>query len=182
VSTTPRNSSDRSGSRLRSAKAESRIAATADSFVDAEVAIRAATPADVTAIIELLRNAGLAHENVKAHIGRFLVATRAGTMVGAVGAEIVGSDALLRSLVVAANRRGCGLGGRLVDELENVAASWGVQRWWLLTTTAQTFFAARGFHVSSRAAAPAGIQSTEQFSGGCCASAVCMMRERKVGP
>jgi amino-acid N-acetyltransferase len=98
-----------------------------------------------------------------------------------VGAEVApggGEDALLRSLVVVPARRGAGLGGRLVDELERRAAGWGVRRWWLLTTTAEAFFAARGFRVVERSAAPEAMRATGQFSGGCGGSAVCMTRER----
>jgi amino-acid N-acetyltransferase len=139
-----------------------------------------ATAGDVPAIAALLRTAELPHEDFSPHVGHFLVARDAGgAVVGAIGAEVCGADALLRSLVVAADRRGAGLGGRLVDELERAAAAWGVRCWWLLTTTAETFFAARGFRAVARSEAPAAIQATGQFNGGCCRSAVCMTRERK---
>jgi amino-acid N-acetyltransferase len=167
---------------LPSPKTEARRASTGASCADSQIEIRAATIADLAAITALLRDADLPHDDVTPHLGHFLVATSAGVVVGAIGAEIAEPDALLRSLIVAAHRRGSGLGGRLVAALEDAAASWGVERWWLLTTTAQTFFAARGFRISSRTVAPAGIRSTAQFSGGCCSSAVCLTRERKVAP
>jgi amino-acid N-acetyltransferase len=66
-----------------------------------------------------------------------------------------------------------------VDELERAAGAWGVQRWWLLTTTAEKFFAARGFRAVARREAPEAIQRTGQFNGGGCCSAVCMTRERR---
>lgn len=141
--------------------------------------IEAATPADVAAIAALLRAAELPSEDFAEHIGYFFVARRGGTIIGAVGAEVCGEAALLRSLVVAANERGKGLGERLVDTLERAAGTWGVKRWWLLTTTAVTFFAQRGFRVAVREDAPAGIQRTKQFSGGCCRSALCLSRERR---
>ncbi|MSU22687.1 MAG: GNAT family N-acetyltransferase [Opitutus sp.] len=145
---------------------------------DQALTIEAATPADVPAIATLLREAGLPHEDFSPHVANFLVARDApGAVVGAVGAERGGDEALLRSLVVVPDRRGAGLGGRLVDELERRAASWGVRRWWLLTTTAEKFFAARGFRVAARSAAPEVMRATGQFSGGCSRSAVCMMRE-----
>jgi amino-acid N-acetyltransferase len=138
-------------------------------------------PADEPAIAALLRAAELPHDDFAPHVANFLVARNcAGKVIGAVGAEVGGADALLRSLAVAPAQRGAGLGGRLVDELERTAGAWGVRRWWLLTTTAEKFFAARGFRRAARHEAPEAIRRTGQFSGGCCGSAVCMTRERRI--
>lgn len=147
-----------------------------------DIVVEAATPADGAAIAALLRAAELPHEDVAPHLANFVVARAArGTVVGAVGAERRGEAALLGSLVVAPERRGAGLGGRLVDELDKRAGVWGVKTWWLLTTSAERFFAARGFRVTERSEAPEEIRRTGQFSGGCCGSAVCMTRDRVVG-
>lgn len=145
------------------------------------IVIEAAGAADEPGIAALLREAGLPHGDFAAHVAYFLVARdESGAVVGAVGAEVAaggGEEALLRSLVVAPRLRGAGLGGRLVAELERRAAAWGVRRWWLLTTTAEVFFTARGFGRVERCAAPAAIRTTGQFSGGCSSAAVCMTRE-----
>ncbi len=144
------------------------------------VSIGPARAADAGAIAALLRAAELPAEDFAAHLAHFLVARDArGVVIGAVGAEVYGSDALLRSLVVAPAQRGAGLGDALVRGLEAAAGDWGVTRWWLLTTTVEKFFAARGFVVAARAEAPAAIRATGQFSGGCCAAAVCLTRERR---
>jgi amino-acid N-acetyltransferase len=147
-----------------------------------DYSIAPATPADVPAIAALLRAAELPHDDFAPHVANFLVARSGGAVIGAVGAEICGTEVLLRSLVVAPDQRGAGLGGRLVDELERAAGAWGVRRWWLLTTTAEKFFATRGFRVAARDEAPEAIQSTAQFSGGCRRSAVCLTRERRAAP
>ena len=142
--------------------------------------IEPAQPADLPAIGELLRAAELPHEDFAAHLANFCVARdETGRVIGAVGAEVHAPDALLRSLVVAPAHRGSGLGRSLIERLEVAAAAWGVERWWLLTTTAEAFFTTLGFRVVSRSAAPAAMQRTGQFSGGCCASAVCLTRERR---
>lgn len=144
------------------------------------ITIEAATPAEVPAIAGLLRAAELPSEDFAPHVAHFLVARTANReVVGAVGAEVCGEAALLRSLVVAEAWRRSGLGGRLVGELERAAGAWGVRRWWLLTTTAVTFFAQRGFRVGVREEAPAAILATGQFNGGCCRSALCLTRERR---
>jgi amino-acid N-acetyltransferase len=144
-----------------------------------KIAIRAATPADVPAITALLREAQLPSDDFLPQLACFLVADAGPEIVGVIGAEVCGTDALLRSLVVATAHRGAGIGGRLVADLERAAVTWHVDRWWLLTTTAEKFFAVRGFRVAARESAPEGIRRTGQFSGGICRSAVCMTRERK---
>jgi amino-acid N-acetyltransferase len=145
----------------------------------AEIVLAPAQAEDAAEIAALLRAAGLPSDDFAPHLGRFLVARDGATVIGTVGAEVNGSDALLRSLAVAESRRGAGLGTRLLAALEDAAAGWGVERWWLLTTTAETFFAAHGFRVAARTEAPEAIRRTGQFNGGCCRSAVCMTRERK---
>jgi amino-acid N-acetyltransferase len=147
------------------------------------IEIAAARLDDGPAIAALLHEAGLPHGDIGPHLGYFLVAREAGgALVGAIGAEVHAPDALLRSLIVAPSQRGKGLGGELVRRLEAAAAAWGVQRWWLLTTTAESFFGVRGFVVADRTGAPAAIRGTRQFSGGCSAGAVCLTRERRRGP
>jgi amino-acid N-acetyltransferase len=138
-----------------------------------------ATVADGPAIAALLREAKLPFEDIAGHLAHFIIARSRGRIVGAVGAEVNGAVALLRSLVVAPAARGAGLGGRLVEALERAAGAWGVRRWWLLTTTAEAFFARRGFKVVARMTAPAEIQRTGQFQGGCHRAAICMTRERR---
>lgn len=146
---------------------------------EADIAIDPAMPGDVAAIGRLLRAAELPDGDFAPHVAHFVVARVGDRVIGAVGAEVCAPAALLRSLVVAPEFRGAGIGDRLIRALEDAAVGWGVDTWWLLTTTAQAFFAARGFQVVARASAPEAIQRTGQFSGGCCRSAVCMTRARK---
>jgi amino-acid N-acetyltransferase len=141
------------------------------------VLIETARPADETAIRALLRQAGLPHEDFTAHLADFLVARQDGTVVGVVGYEKHGTDALLRSLVVAPAARGAGLGDRLVLELTAAARRQGVARFHLLTTTAADFFVRRGFGRIARNSVPAAIAATPEFQGLCPASAVCLTRE-----
>jgi amino-acid N-acetyltransferase len=142
--------------------------------------ITPASPGHAAAIAARLKSAGLPHDDFIIHLPHFLVASdEHGAVIGAIGAEVHGRDGLLRSLVVAPERRGTGLGGRLVAALDHRADAWGIAQWWLLTTTAQPFFAARGFAVTARSAAPERIAATAEFRGLCPAAAVCMQRVRK---
>ena len=142
----------------------------------AALMLAAAGPDDVPAIAALLREAALPHDDFAGHLAHFLVVRRAGRVVGAVGFERHGRAALLRSLVVAPARRGAGLGGRLVSRLTAEARRSGIQRFYLLTTTAESFFARRGFRKVARQSVPAAIAATREFKSLCPVSAVCMTR------
>lgn len=141
--------------------------------------IEPARAEDFDAVARLLAAAGLAHDDLRGAAVRFVVARVNGGVVGAAGAEVRGDDGLLRSLVVAPDRRRTGLGSALLRRLDAQAAGWGVKRWWLLTTTAESFFRARGFVPAARATAPALIRATGQFTGDVCASAACLTRTRE---
>ena len=142
--------------------------------------ITPAVVSDAAAIAALLREAGLPHADFAPHLAHFLVARdREGAVAGAIGAEIYGAEALLRSFVVVPALRGAGLGRALFEALELSADRWGVARWWLLTTTAEKFFAARGFRATSRETAPAAIAATGEFRGLCPSVATCWSRERR---
>jgi N-acetylglutamate synthase-like GNAT family acetyltransferase len=88
----------------------------------------------------------------------------------------LGDDALVRSVVVPPAGRGRGLGARLVEQLSQLAATWGVRTLWLLTTDAEGFFASQGFETADRAQVPPRVAATPQFQGLCPASAVLMRR------
>jgi amino-acid N-acetyltransferase len=138
--------------------------------------IAAAASGDAAAIAALLREAGLPHEDFADHLPYFLVARRQGEAVGAIGFELHGTAALLRSLVVAPAHRGAGLGDRLVKRLTASARRQGVRRFYLLTATAEAFFSKRGFEKIDRRSAPAAIVGTKEFNSLCPVSAVCLTR------
>ena len=83
---------------------------------------------------------------------------------------------MLRSLAVAETARGCGCGKALVQGIEATARSRGVANLYLLTNTAETFFARLGYRTIARADAPEAIRTTEEFSSLCPDSAVVMVK------
>lgn len=108
---------------------------------------------------------------------RFLIADSPGVRFGGcIGLEVRARDGLVRSLAVPANLRALGVGGTLVDAVQRLAAAEGIERLWLLTTTASAFFLHAGYEVTDRAAAPELIKRSLQFASICPANAICMTR------
>ncbi len=93
---------------------------------------------------------------------------------GVVGIEPYAGVGLLRSLAVRADRRQGGLGSALVLEAERIAAIRGITALYLLTTTAEQFFARRGYTRLAREDAPAQIRGTTEFASVCPSSAAFM--------
>jgi N-acetylglutamate synthase-like GNAT family acetyltransferase len=120
-----------------------------------------------------LMEAGLATDDLLEPGQRFY-AFADGKLIGFGGYCCDGPEALLRSVIVAPERRGVGEGRRIIAALLDRLREDGAKRVWLLTTTAQQFFAQLGFVAQSRDAAPEAIAGTREFSTLCPASAVLM--------
>jgi len=141
-----------------------------------KVLIRRARVDDERAVRALLKKADLPFEDVEVGRQTFLVATSENRVVGSAGLENCGNVGLLRSLAVREELRGIGLGGELTEEMEAMARKAGVQELYLLTMTAEPFFAKRGYGRVDRAKAPAALQGTTEFASLCPISSVCMMK------
>ena len=136
-----------------------------------------ASPADLPAIRALLQSCSLPVDDLSpATLSGFLVARHAGRIVGVGGVAPAGADALLRSVAVAPDHRGLGIAERLCDLLETRAKQAGIANLYLLTQTADGYFAQRGFRSIGRARAPAALQEMAEFRDLCPASAVCMWK------
>ena len=138
--------------------------------------IRSAVADDLPAVHGLLAEAGLVLGGLAELGDGLIVAEHDGRVVGAVGVERHGPDALLRSLVVAPPVRGTGLGDALTAAAVEHAKRATLDAIWLLTETAEPFFAARGFVRMDRAGAPTAIAASHEFSKACPASAAFMRR------
>lgn len=143
---------------------------------------RFAGPADAVVIDALLADNDLCHEDLSGFLSDFIVAERDGELAGVVGLELAGASGLLRSLAVVDSERGKGLGSALVDKIISHSRHRGVARLYLLTTTADRFFARKGFERIGRDTVPAEIQNTNEFKSLCPASAVCMKLDVKNPP
>jgi N-acetylglutamate synthase-like GNAT family acetyltransferase len=138
--------------------------------------VSTAEPADRPGILTLLERCGLplagaGEPGTVFHLAR---SRSSGEIVGCVGIEPHGEEALLRSLAVAPAARGRGLGELLAAEGIELARALRARRVWLLTTTAERFFPRFGFAPVERAALPAALEASEELRGACPASAVAM--------
>ncbi len=121
-----------------------------------------------SAVVALLEAQGLPVSDITdEHLEHFFFLGSDGSPTGLVGIEIYGTDALLRSLVVAENARTQGIGSALVQHAEDYATSRRVRDMYLLTTTAEGFFERRGYRRVDRNQAPPSTQSTTEFASLC---------------
>jgi len=129
------------------------------------------------AVKELLASALLPTADITPdHLENFFGAWSESTLDGVVGIEAYGTVALLRSLAVAASRRGSGVGSSLLAQAEQYATESGIRSMFLLTTTAESYFGKRGYAVTSREAVPEVIRNTKEFASICPGSAVLMVK------
>jgi amino-acid N-acetyltransferase len=123
----------------------------------------------------LLLRAGLPTEGLEEQFpGAFVVAKQHGEVVGAAGLERYGELGLLRSVVVAEQCRRSGVGRRLVRNRLDAAATAGLARVFLLTTTAGPYFERLGFVAMPRADVPPILARSTEFARVCPASATCL--------
>jgi amino-acid N-acetyltransferase len=136
-----------------------------------------ASAQDLNAIRALLERSGLPTSDLESAQPEFAVIRQDGQVVAAGALQRFGTAALLRSVVVAPERQGSGLGRSVVSELERLAQAAEIRRLVLLTQTAADFFARQGFRTIERSSAPQDIQASEEFRSLCPSSAICMVKD-----
>ncbi|MEZ4422063.1 MAG: arsenic resistance N-acetyltransferase ArsN2 [Gemmatimonadota bacterium] len=137
-----------------------------------------ASPTDRSAVEALLKAAALPLDGLDDAWARLLVARDdQGAVVGAAGLERHDDVGLLRSVVVAPRWRGRGVAGALCAQVIARARGEGIGAIHLLTTTAEAWFAARGFRALPRSDLPAALAGSAELTGACPASAVAMVLE-----
>jgi amino-acid N-acetyltransferase len=138
-------------------------------------AFRSATTIDAAAVRELVCNAGLPLDGLDdARVT--VVATADERIVGVAALERyedeTGAAYLLRSVVVTPDARRHGIGEQLVATA--LALANGPVG--LLTETAASFFAARGFAIVSRDDLPRALHASAELRGACPTAATAMLR------
>jgi amino-acid N-acetyltransferase len=138
--------------------------------------IERATLEDVPAVEALLAAADLPLDGAGEALTLGVVARDGDEVVAAAALERFGAAGLLRSVVVAGDRRGGGLGRRIVVEAESLARDEGIRELFLLTETAVKWFPRLGYEPVARAVAAAAVGESIEFTTICRDTGVPMRR------
>lgn len=133
---------------------------------------------DLLRVHEILESCGLPTQGLtRDYMKHFYILESDTQTIGTIGLEIYGRYGLLRSLAVSKDHRGLGLGKKLVRKLESYSQSKGIDKLFLLTTTADEFFRRVGYTEVPRPSVPEPVLLSEEFSQICPGSATVFMKE-----
>ena len=139
--------------------------------------MRESRQADLKRVCEILSGFDLPIEDIDSlNLEEFWVAAIQGQVIGVGGIERNNDIGLIRSLAVQEGHHGNGIGKELYNFIEKYALDKGVLRLYLLTTTAEKYFARLGYDVIDRNSAPKSIKESTQFRTLCPQSAVLMQK------
>lgn len=130
--------------------------------------------ADLAQLEALLRANHLPADDCVEQVQHYCASYQGDELIAAGAIEPVAPYGLLRSIVVREDHRGRGLAQRMTRHLLNHARDEGRMAIYLLTETAQAYFASLGFVPIARADVPTAVSQTRQFVSLCPDSASCM--------
>jgi N-acetylglutamate synthase-like GNAT family acetyltransferase len=136
--------------------------------------VRPATSGDWENIAQLLTERHLPTDGARDHLAAFVVATEGPLLLGCAGIERYGDVGLLRSVAVAENAWGRGVGAALVRAMLERARALGLRELYLLTTSASAYFPRFGFERIGREALPSSLQASQEMRDACPSSAAAM--------
>lgn len=150
-----------------------------DAITVAGVRLRPVAAADLDTVTQLLQQCELPVDGVADQFeDGWIVAEEdggnGGSIVAVAGVEVYGAHGLLRSVAVAPHVRGRGIAQSLVDDRVEWARARGLRGIWLLTTSAEAWFAARSFEPVARDVVPSSIRRSAEFADVCPDTAVAM--------
>ena len=127
-------------------------------------------------IVALLQAEKLPAADLPVSLDNFLAAMQENNVIGAVGLEQYENYGLLRSMVVNKEFRNKNIAADLIQELERMARTSGIDCMYLLTETAPQYFERKGYERISRDAVPKAVQVSSEFSSVCPVSAIVMKK------
>ena len=143
------------------------------------ILIRKALAPDLRRIEEVLSSAQLPTGDIERHLSTFFVADHDGAIVGIGGLEHCAEDiGLLCSFAAAPEFRNQGIAARIFERVSANARQSDITVLYLLTNTAQDYFAKRGFAPMTRDRAPEPIRRTSQYAAEPRCSTATLMRRR----
>jgi len=141
------------------------------------ISIQSAAPSDYQAVSEFLSKHKLPIEDIDQELTHFFIVKQQGLPVGVIGMEQYGEYGLLRSMATDPAYRNNGIASSLVAALFTYGEKLGLKEMYLLTETAENYFAKRGFQKINREETPAAIKQSAEFSHLCPSTAVVMKKE-----
>ena len=144
---------------------------------DIQISIIKASDNHRPMIIALLQTEKLPVEDLPASLEHFFVALSGDNVIGTIGLEQYGNDALLRSMVVSREHRNKNIAFNLVRQLESYGNSLGIHSNYLLTETAPTYFEKKGYVQLNREDVPEEVKVSSEFSYVCPVSAIVMKKD-----
>ena len=140
------------------------------------VRVERAGPADRAGIHAVVLARGLNLDGLETCEATTFVVREGDRVVGCAALEVYAGGAVLRSVAVADDAAGRGLGRALVPAAIRLARSLRAPVVYLLTTTAADYFPRFGFERVSRDDVPDDVRSSVQFTSSCPSGAVVMRR------
>ena len=128
-------------------------------------------------MINLLKSNNLPAEDLPKELDEFYTAMDGQRIVGLIGMERYSHYGLLRSMVVHPDYRNKQIAKKLVQLLEQKAASSGIITMYLLTETAENYFSRNNYQLITREEVPEELLRSSEFSHVCPLSATVMKKE-----
>jgi len=107
--------------------------------------MRRAERRDLAQVETLLKQADLPALDNQVPVSNLVVAEEGRAVVGAIALEVFGRSGLVRSVVVAPERRRQGLGRELLRSLSSRASELGLKEFYAIADDGRAFFTALGF-------------------------------------
>lgn len=131
---------------------------------------------EIKSIKKLLQSNGLPHSDLETAPLHFFGVKENNEIIATGALEIYGKYAVLRSVAIKLHFQNLGYGKQIVKFLEKKAGELGVQKLYLLTTTAESFFRKLKYHPVQRELCPDKIKSSTQFNNICPSTASCLFK------